>query len=90
MNDTLTERSTSGFDRAQSHYDNMEPPENTCQVCDGTGRVEVASVLDVDGKEVWWPNGFSPVDIECPFCVGGVRQPDGDYEIQRRDSLADR
>jgi len=67
----------------------MKPPENTCHTCDGTCRVEVASVLDVDGKEVWWPNGFSPVEVECPFCVGGEKQPDGDWEMQRHDSLHD-
>ena len=70
MNETHWERAQSSFDRAQSHYANMEPPENTCEVCDGTGRAEVASVLNADGREVWWPNGFTPVEVECPFCEG--------------------
>ena len=90
MNETWTERAQSSIDRAQSHYDNMEPPEvRECSVCDGTGRAEVASVLNADGREVWWPNGFTPVEVECPFCVGGEKQLDGDWEKQRQDSLND-
>jgi len=89
MNDTLTERSTSGFDRAQSHYDNMEPPEvRECSVCDSTGRVRVASILDADNKWRTWPLD-EELEIDCPFCIDGVKQPDGDWEIQRRDSLED-
>jgi len=88
MNETHWERAQSSFDRAQSHYDNMEPPENTCEVCDGTGKVRVAAIQDVDDR-TFYLEGDGP-EVECPFCVGGVRQPDGDYEIQRRDSLADR
>jgi len=92
MNDTWTERSTTGFDRAQAAYDRQEPKEYPeCRVCDGTCRVEVASVFDVDGHERFWPVGRGEhVEVDCPFCEGiGHQQPDPDWEIQRRDSLAD-
>jgi len=89
MNDIWWERSTTGFDRAQSHYDHMEPKEYPeCEVCDGTCHLDVASVLDVDGKELAWPD-LNPPQVECPWCVGGEKQWDGDWEISRRDSLAD-
>ena len=89
MNDTWTERSSSGFDRAQSHYDSMEPPEvRECVVCDGTGKVEVAIIFDVGGKHLTWPAERNLVEVECPFCVDGAPQPD--WEKQRHDSLHER
>lgn len=99
MNDTWTERSQSSFERAQSHYDHMEPKEYPeCRVCDGTGKVTVASILDCDSVEREWPNSIvlggksfpDGPEVECPFCVDGVPQPDPDWEMQRQDSLNDR
>jgi hypothetical protein len=58
------------YDRAARAYDTAEPADPPpCNTCDGTRRVEVASVLNVDGREVWWPNGFAPVEVACPFCA---------------------
>ena len=75
MEELLAERQDASFHRAQAHYDAMEPPEEQeCRVCDGQGRVVVASILDVDGKEHPWPpevhRGEGP-EIECPFCGYG-------------------
>jgi len=67
MTSTFDERSTSGFDRAQSHYDNMEPPE-PCRVCDGTGKVRVAAIQDVDDR-TFYLEGDGP-EVDCPFCEG--------------------
>lgn len=67
MNDTFAERATSGMDRAQSHYDNMEPPE-PCRICDGTGRVRVASIQDVEDRIIYL-EGDGP-EVGCPFCEG--------------------
>lgn len=84
MNGTFDERSQSSIHRAQSAY--MEPPE-PCRVCDGTRKVRVASIQDVDDRVIYL-EGDGP-EVECPFCVDGVPQPDPDWEISRRDSLAD-
>ena len=66
MNGTFDERSQSSFDRAESAH--LEPPEYPeCRICDGTCRVEVASICDCDGKQHPWPNNTG-VDVECPFC----------------------
>ena len=59
-----------GYDRAAAAYDTAEPPEPPCcHVCDGTRRTQVASVLNADGREVWLPQVFPPVEIDCPFCT---------------------
>jgi len=87
MNFTWTERSTTGFDRAQAAYDRQEPPE-PCRICDGTCRVEVEAITDADGCLIYWPTINKP-EVECSFCIDGVKQPDGDWEMQRHDSLHD-
>ena len=78
MNDLQTARSDAAFHRAQAHYDNMEPPEvPECQVCDGTGKVVVAAILDVDGKEIPWPadvHGGEGPETACPWCCYGVSE----------------
>jgi hypothetical protein len=98
MNDIQAQRSDASFARAQAHYDHMEPPEPyECRVCDGTGKVTVASILDCDSVEREWPNSIvlggksfpDGPEVECPFCVDGVKQWDGDWEMQRQDSLND-
>lgn len=90
MNDLQTARSDAAFARAQAAYDRQEPPlVRECPLCNGCGRVEVAAFLDCDSKERRWPSPVGP-EIECPFCVDGTPPWDGDWEMQRHDSLHDR
>jgi hypothetical protein len=106
MNDIQQARSDALFARAQAAYDRQEPQEYPgCSVCDGSRKVAVAIIFDVNGKHLTWPAEKNLVEVECPFCVDGVQplepdpdrkydllreeQWDGDYEIQRRDSLED-
>jgi len=89
MNDLVSARQDASFGRAQSHYDAMEPPEEEeCRICDGTARVVVAAILDVDGKEHPWPVGYAPdgPEIECPWCGSGT----GERERIRREKEARR
>lgn len=104
MNDAWWDRAQSSYERAQSHYDNMEPPEYPeCVWCDGTGKLIVASVYDVYDKERPWPSESPEAEVRCPFCLDGAKPPqpdpdskydllreeqwDGDWEMQRQDSL---
>ena len=70
MNERLAAQQDASFDRAQAQYDAQEPPEfPECRICNGTGKVEVASFLDVDGIEMPWPRAINAPEVACPSCM---------------------